>query len=966
MKKLVLFASLSILLLLIACSPKTSGVAEDMSAKAPPPPPPAPSVETVAESSLVKSTIPVDDRVTMGTLDNGIKYYIQKNQKPENRAELRLAVNAGSILEDEDQLGLAHFVEHMAFNGTENFEKSELVDYLESVGTRFGPDLNAYTSFDETVYMLQVRTDSTELFDKGMLIIKDWASGITFDHEEIDKERGVVESEWRTRLSPDQRMQNETFPVMYHNSRYAERLPIGDPDIINNADYETVKRFYKDWYRPDLMAVVVVGDVDVADVEGQIKTLFGSIAEHPNPRDRETYDVPMHDETLVKVVSDAEASFTNVSLMYKHDQVKTESMEDMRSSVVRRAYNGMLNARLSELTKSADPPFIYSYTGYSRDVGDIDSYSSFAMAPEGKAEAALEALMTENKRVLDHGFTASELERQKADMMESAERAVKEMDKTDSGRLAMRYVYHYLDENPIPSPTASLDMMEKFLPTIMVSEINALSDDFIKDDSRVVIISGPLKEETPLPEEAAVRALVDKVSKMEVEAYEDDVATTPFFAEELVEKEIVETEMYDAPEIKYLKLENGVQVYLKKTDFKNDEVLMGATSDGGTSLYSDEDYQNGSNATQISTESGIATFTSTQLEKMMAGKNVRVSPYIGSLSEGMSGSASPDDMEIMFQMIYLYFNNPRFDEEAFNSYVNKQKGIYKNLMSNPQYFFSDYVMKKKYNNHPRMGWPSEESLDELTLTDAKRIYHERFADASDFVFSFVGNYDEAQMEGFIKKYLGNLPAIDRDEEWKDLGIKVQDGVMKDRFKMGKAPKTNVQMYFHGPFEYTPENSYQMSSMLAYMRIKLREALREDKGGVYGVRLFGGGSKKPREQYSITISFNSDPDKTDELIEEAKKVIQQAVDAAPSDLDMTKVKETQKQGRVKNLKENRFWQGQIMRRQEDGKDFDKILMDSYESKVDGLTAEQIRAAAASYFNYDRYMEFVMEPEEQVEN
>ena len=966
MKKIILLASTGILSILIACSPKTTG-SDDLNMKAPPIPEPVAEAVTTAESLMGSKSIPIDDRLTMGTLDNGIKYYIQKNQKPENRAELRLAVNAGSILEDDDQLGLAHFVEHMAFNGTENFEKSELVDYLESVGTRFGPDLNAYTSFDETVYMLQVRTDSTELFDKGMMIIKDWANGITFDHEEIDKERGVVESEWRTRLSPDQRMQNETFPVMYQDSRYATRLPIGDPDIINNADYETVKRFYKDWYRPDLMAVVVVGDVDIASVEAQIKTLFGSIQEHPNPRERKTYDVPMHDETLVKVVSDAEASFTNVSLMYKHDQVKTESMDDMRSSLVRRAYNGMLNARLSELTKSADPPFIYSYTGYSRDVGDIDSYSSFAMAPEGKAEAALEALMTENKRVLDHGFTNSELDRQKADMMESANRAVKEKDKTDSGRLAMRYVYHYLDENPIPSPDASLEMMNQYLPTIQIDEINALSDHFVKDDSRVVIISGPLKEETPLPEEAAIRSLVDRVSMTEVEAYEDDVATAPFFAEELVEQEIVKTEMYDAPAIKYVELSNGVKVYLKKTDFKNDEILMSATSDGGTSLYSDEDYQNGSNATRISTESGISSFTSTQLEKMMAGKNVRVSPYIGSLSEGMSGSVSPDDIEIMFQMIYLYFTNPRFDEEAFASYINKQKGIYKNLMSNPQYFFSDYVMKKKYNNHPRMGWPSEESLDQLTLEDAKRIYHERFADASDFVFSFVGNYDEEMIESHIKKYLGNLPSIDREEDWKDLGIKVQDGVMKDRFKKGKAPKTNVQMYFHGPFEYTPENSYQMSSMMAYLRIKLREALREDKGGVYGVRMFGGGSKKPREEYSITISFNSDPDKTDELIDEAKRVIQQAIDEAPSDLDMTKVKETQKQGRVKSLKENRFWQGQIMRRQdEETKDFDKILMDSYEAKVDALTAEQIRAAAGSYFNFDRYMEFVMEPEELQEN
>lgn len=948
------------LCIIIACSPKTASIQSPTTSAPPPPPSPPEPIDPLKES------IATDERVTIGMLDNGMKYYIQKNVKPENRAELRLALNAGSILEDEDQQGLAHFVEHMAFNGTENFEKSELVDYLESVGTRFGPDLNAYTSFDETVYMLQVRTDSTELFDKGMLILKDWASAVTFEDEEIDKERGVVESEWRTRLSADQRMQNEYFPVMYHNSHYANRLPIGDPDIINNASYETVKRYYHDWYRPDLMAVVVVGDIDVATVERQVIKMFGAIPKKENPRPRKTFNVPMHDETLVKVVSDKEASFTRVQTMYKHDKIKSKTVGDMRESYVRWAYNGMLNSRLSELTKAADPPFVFASSYYSSDVGDIDSYYSYAMAPEGKAETALEVLMTENKRVQQHGFTSSEFERQQADMLESAERAVKEMDKTESSRIAMSYVYNYLDDNPIPSPQYRLDMMKKFLPTIEVSEINSLAKKWVKDDSQVVVISGPQKEESPLPENDAVMALLDKVKASEVEPYTDDVATAPFFDVELIEKEIVENISYDGAGVEFIELENGVEVYFKKTDFKNDEVLMSATSDGGTSLYNDVEHQNGSNSTRIATESGISGFTSSQLEKLMAGKTVRVTPFIGSLSEGMSGSSSPDDLEIMFQMIYLYFTNPRFDAESFASYINKQKGIYKNLMSNPQYFFYDYATKKKYNNHPRMGWPSEESLDKLDFNEAQRIYTERFSDASDFVFSFVGNYDEEMIKTYSQKYLGNLPSTNREEDWKDIGIKVSEGKIVDRFKMGEAPKTNVELFFHGPFEYTKDNSYELSSMLAYIRIKMRESLREDKGGVYGVRVSGGGSKKPREQYSITVSFNSDPDKTDMLIDAAKEVISKAATDAPSELDMTKVKETQKQGRIKNMKENRFWQGQIMKRQDDDKDFDNITLDNYNKRVDKLTAAQIQAAAALYFDYDRYIEIVMEPEELKEN
>ncbi len=951
--------------ILIACSPKITGV-DAPATPTPPAPPPPPTAPSAATPDPMLSAIMVDDRVTMGELSNGMKYYIQKNIKPENRAELRLAVNAGSILEDEDQLGLAHFVEHMAFNGTENFEKSELVDYLESVGTRFGPDLNAYTSFDETVYMLQVRTDSTELFDKGMLIIKDWASAVTFDNEEIDKERGVVESEWRTRLSPDQRMQNEYFPVMYNNSLYAQRLPIGDPDIINNASYETVKRFYNDWYRPDLMAIVVVGDIDVAKVEGQIKEMFGAIPSKTNPRERKTFNVPMHDETLVKIVDDEEASFTRINLMYKHDRIETSTMEDMRSSMIRRAYNGMLNARLSELTKSAEPPFIFASSFYGSDVGDIDSYSSFAVSQEGQAEKALRVIMLENKRVQQHGFTASEFERQKADMMESAERGVKEMDKTESGRLAMAYVYNYLDDNPIPGPKDRLEMTTKFLPTIELEEINTLAKQWVKDDSRVVVITGPQKEESPMPTEAAVRSLLAEVDAAEVEPYEDNVATAPFFDKELSEVAVTESISYDGAGVDYIELENGVEVYFKKTDFKNDEVLLRATSDGGTSLYNDSEYYNGVNATQIATESGLSGFTSSQLEKLMAGKNVRVSPYIGGLTEGFNGSASPDDLEVMFQMIYLYFNNPRFDEESFNSYINKQKGIYSNLMSNPQYFFFDYSSKKKYNNHPRMGFPTAESLDGLDFAEVQRIYSERFSDASDFVFSFVGNYDEELIKSYSKKYLGNLPSTNRDEDWKDIGINVIEGKVMDRFKNGKAPKTTVEMYFHGPFDYTRDNNYQMSSMLAYLRIKLRESLREDKGGVYGVRVSGGGEKKPREQYGITISFNSDPDKTDELIDAAKEVIEKARTEVPSELDMTKVKETQKQGRIKNLKENRFWQGQIMRRQEEDKDFENISLESFEELINSLTPEQIRDAANAYFNYNSFIEIIMEPEEMNEN
>jgi zinc protease len=947
----------SCLLFLLSCSKKTTTAIVDSKEE---------MVQSKATEARSLLEIPVDERVVMGTLPNGMKYYIQANSKPENRAELRLAVNAGSILEDDDQLGLAHFVEHMAFNGTRNFNKQELVDYLEGVGTRFGPDLNAYTSFDETVYMLQVRTDSMPLFKKGMLILSDWASGVSFEHQEIDKERGVVESEWRSRLSPDQRMQKVTFPVIYEGSRYADRLPIGNPDIINNADYSAIKRFYKDWYRPDLMAVVVVGDIDPAMVEQEIMEKFSPIPEAVTPRKREVFNVPQHEGTLVTIATDKEASFTNVQIMNKLPQVKVSNKKDLRSSLLRSAYNGMLNSRLEELSKEADPPFIFSYTGYGKDVGDIDSYTSFAMVPEGKAAIALERLMLENKRVLDHGFTQGELERQKSRMMEGAERQFNEMDKTNSNQLSMRYVYHYLDGNPIPSPKQMLDLYTEYLPTITVEEINALPQQWVNEDSRVVVVTGPDKGSAPLPTETEIRSLIDRASTTPTEPYDDEVIEGPLLDKALSPVSIKAESNNANTGIYELTLENGVQVFLKTTDFKNDEILLSGMSEGGSSVYTDEEYFNAYASTGIVMESGIGAFSNTQLEKFMAGKTANVSPYIGSYYEGVNGYASPKNVEDMFKMVYLYFTNVRNDSVAFDSYINKQLGIYENLRSNPNFYFSDYVNKLKYRNHPRVGFPSEMKWKSVDHKKALEMYKDRFADASDFKFTIVGAFDVEEMKMLAQKYLGNLPSANRIESWNNLNINSFPGNIEKRIKRGLAPKTQVEMYYHGPFEYDDDSSYRLSSMIEYMRIKLREELREDKGGVYGVGISGGGSKIPDQKYSITISFNSDPERVDELISAAKQVIQDAKRYGPDDNDLNKVKEIQRQAKIKNMKENRYWARQIENKIKYGEDLESILLPAFELKLNSLTKQDIKEYAKKYFNSNNYMQVVMDPRETPQN
>ncbi len=917
-----------------------------------------------AQADLSKN-IPIDPSVIMGQLPNGLRYYIKKNSKPENRAELRLGLRVGSMQEDEDQLGLAHFVEHMCFNGSANFAKNELVDYLESVGTRFGPDLNAYTSFDETVYMLQARTDDLEQLEKGLLVLQDWAGGVSFDDEEIDKERGVVVSEWRTRLSPDERMQNIYFPILYKDSRYAERLPIGKPEIVENASYETIKRFYRDWYRPNLMVVSVVGDFDLAWMEQQIIDRFSQLSNPESPRKRKEYEVPDHKETLVSICSDKEAAFTNVQLRYKHDFQPLKTIRDYRQRLVHSLYNRMLNSRLGEIGQSANPPFTFAYFGYGRDVGNLATYEGYAMVPEGGAQKGLRTLLEENKRVLKHGFLESELERQKTELLKYVERSAKESDKTNSNSLVMKYVYHYLDGNPIPSPEQTLKLYQELLPTIEVAELNSLAKKWITDENRVVVITGPDKEESPMPSAEEIMGILKEIDAMEVAPYIDNVSDAPLLAEMPSPGSITNTEILKSIRVKELALSNGIRVILKPTDFKNDEILMTAYSPGGTSLYDDEDYQSASNAAIIVDESGLADFDITQLLKKLTGKTVNVSPYISEMYEGFNGNASPEDLETLFQLVHLYFTQPRRDEQAFQSYISKQRSIYANLLSNPGYWFRNETLKEKYGEHERRSFPREEDLDKINLDRVHEIYKDRFADASDFTFVFVGNFDEEKMTAYLETYLASLPNLGRNESWKDVQANLKKGKIEKTYSRGKAPKSQIELTYHGDFEWNSENRYNLNSLIQILRIKMRESMREDKGGVYGVRVSGGASQFPKPKYSINISFNSDPANVEELINTALKDIANAKENGAEEKDLNKVKETQKQQRVKSLKENRFWNNQLRSVYQNGLDPNKISLESLEKMIEGLDSEDIKNAANLYFDEQNSMKFILNPGEEKE-
>jgi zinc protease len=973
------------LLIITACGPKTASKAskEPPVAQVPPviqkaaTPPATPVVSEKRDANPpaspltsgvgldMKSPIPVDPEIRMGILPNGMKYYIRKNSKPENRVELRLAVKAGSILEDDDQLGIAHFVEHMAFNGSKNFKKQELVDYLESVGTRFGADLNANTSFDQTIYLLQARTDDQDKLQKGLLVMEDWASGVAFDPVEIDKERGVVVSEWRTGLSPNQRIFQKTLPVMLFNSRYAKRLPIGTPEILEKVNYDAVKRFYKDWYRPELMSIMAVGDMDVDKMESELKTRFSKIPSSPGTaRKREESIVPLHPETKVIVATDKEAPFTQAQLIYKHTKKLPSTVQDYRNGLLADLYNRMLSVRLDELSQKPNPPYNFANSSYGDFLANLNAYSSFVGTNEGKALDGLKAVMIENERAARFGFTSTEFQRQKEELIRQLESGVKEKDKTESANIAQALISNFLENGFILSPEQELDLTKRLLPTIDLMEINILPKKWMTEEGRVITITGPEKPGLVYPTESEILNMVNEIKTMDIKPYEDKVSNEPLLSKDLPAVDIINEKSNDLVGTKEFQLKNGVKVVLKKTDFKNDEILMSSYSPGGESLYSDEDETNAAVAADLINNAGVGSLDQIQLQKRLTGKIVNVSPYISALYEGMNGNASPQDLELMFQLIYLYFTEPRKDLDANKSFIDKQKGFLKNIEANPQFYFLIESNKIKTQNHTRGAlFPTADKLEKVNFDRAFQIYKERFADASDFTFLFTGNFEENQIKMLAREYLGNLPSINRKENWRDLKINKPAGIVTRSLTRGEAPKTYVDITYHGDFEWTDMNRYNLNSAVDLLRIKLREALREDKGGVYGVGVSGGATMEPTPKYSVTISFNCDPPRTEELIQAAQAVLNSAKELGAETKDIQKVTETQRQTRIKQLKENRFWSGQLQNSYQYKVNPANILLDAYESKIKQLDAATLKATLNKYINENSKISITMQPDKK---
>ncbi len=915
-----------------------------------------------AQTNLdLNSKLPNDPAVSKGVLDNGLTYYVRSNSEPENRAELMLVVKAGSIDEDDDQQGLAHFCEHMSFNGTKNFPKHELINYFESIGMEFGPEINAYTSFDQTVYMLKVPLDKPEYMEKGLQVLYDWACQVYDADEEIEAERGIILEEERMGRGVNDRMMKEWLPVFLNDSKYAERLPIGKVDVIKNCKPEVLRRFRNDWYRPDLQALIVVGDFDQQEMVAKVKEKFSAIEEPKNPRPKETYDIPGNEETLVSVVTDKEAQYPVAYVYYKHDLETSSELKDYRKSIIESIYMGMLNNRLAEKTQQADPPYLLGQSVYSHQFGSLSAYTSVTVTQGDKITTGLKELLLENQRVKQFGFTETELERQKTAVLNNMEKAYNERNNTKSLNYANEYMRNFLvTKEPFPGMENEYAYYKEFVPGITVEEVNALAKDWITKENRVVVITAPENEKTIVPNKDEILALLDEVETAEIEPYVDAVSDVPLLADEPFGSKVTETTPIDNVDAVEWKLENGATIVVKTTDFKDDEILFNAWSLGGSSLYPIEDVVSADLTTDVMTESGIADFDEITLNKMLSDKVFGLSPYISELREGFNGSASVKDVETLLQMLYLYFTEPRFDEVSYQSLMQQYATILENKSASPESNFSDTLNVVLSNYNEREKPMSVERLKEVSFDRMKQIGKERFKNASDFKFFFVGNIDLETFKPLVEKYIGGIPTQNKQEEWVDLGIEKPEGVVNKVVKKGQEEKSIQYIIFHGDFDYTSQNRVQLDAMGRILSTRLLEVIREDKSSVYSISARPSSSKFPEPEYTVAISYGTSPQKLDELKEAIFDIIKEYIKKGPTDEEVKKAQEKMLREREVSVRENKFWLN-ILSNTYYLKDGDFSEFGTYDELVKNIDVKSTKSAFKTYFDFDNYVSVALAPE-----
>ena len=909
-----------------------------------------------------KGAIPLTKEVLKGQLDNGLTYLIRKNAKPKKYAEIRLAFKAGSIFEDEKQLGFAHFCEHMCFNGTKHFPKNKLVSYFESIGMDFGADLNAYTSFDETVYMLSIPLKDDQSLDSGLLVLHDWSCAVNDTDEEIDKERGVIMEEWRLSKGAQERMRQKYFPILLQGSRYAVRLPIGKKEIIEEGSAEDLRRFRREWYyRPELQAIVVVGDIEPMQVKAKIEKLFSAIPKSSSDAPKwKQHSLPDNDKPLVAIVTDVEMPRTMIEIMFKRPGLTMKSYATYEETIKLNLITSMLNMRYKELSRKADPPFVFAHSNTGDFIADKDVYSLSCQTKSGEAIKGIESLLLENRRVSLHGFTQSELKRAKKQIVEFYRLSFANKDKMESAALVDELVRHFLQDEAVPGIEEELRIVENFCKRITLSEINKVAKTLSHEDGKntLVLVLGPEKENVSLPTEEEVLQAFYQSNKTTPEPYEENLKTDDLLPQKPQAGEIVEERELKEFGATLWKLSNGATVIHKTTTIKNDEILFRAVSFGGYSLYGDDKFLSAHKATSLAHLSGIASISDIDYQKLKAEKKFHVNTSISKYTEQLSGATRIVDAEDMFKDIYLRFTAPRFEDEAFQSYLSKQRTAIENRHTDPMSHFSDTIQavlgKYRYSAMPM----TLERLNQINLQTAEQVYRDRFAGAGDFVFTFVGTVDKIDLKNLVKTYIASLPTARESEKFVDKGHRLPDKNVLRNINKGKEDRAIEIILFHGDKEKDRRETWKLNILSKLVSANLIEEIREKQSLVYSIDVSPMTHFLPEPMYMLQVVFGCAPKNVDKIRDEAYKVIKKTI-ANVSEKDLKVAVKQYKEDIEKAREQNDFWLHSITDYYFHNYPFETFTR--FDEIIDSFTTEDIRQAAKKYFNFDKTAIFILRPE-----
>ena len=913
----------------------------------------------VLMSITVRSQIiPLDQTVRTGKLPNGFTYFIRHNETPKNRVIFYLANKVGSLLEADDQRGMAHFLEHMSFNGTEHFPKNELVNYLQKAGVSFGADINAYTGFEETVYQLPIPSDNPTIVKNAIEIMRDWAHGAMLEVDEINKERGVILEEMRLGKGANDRMMTKYFPLILNNSRHSNRIPIGTEEVLRNFKPEALQRYYKDWYRPNLQALIVVGDIDVDKMEQLIKVKFADLKNPVKEKPRTKYTVPLTGKNQFITVTDPEMASTTIQVVIKQPELPLHTIAQYQESIVRQLFNVMLSGRYNELSRLPYPPYLSGSADLNNFMGGLGAYAISVTAKPGELEKGFKAVWRENERIKRFGFTATELERAKTGYYNQIETAQKEKNKTPSESYVKEYLQYFLQGTAAPGVDYEFNLVKKSLADITLDELNKLLKTVIKTTDRDILLMAPENEKTGLPGEGVVLGWMKEVEAENVTAFTDETSGETLLQKEPVPGKVIGKQRDEKSGITTMVMSNGIKILLKPTDFKNNEISFSGFAPGGTSLYSDADYQSASAANTI-TSFGVGNYNTTALGKYLSGKRMGVELSINERTQSISGGAVNSDLEAMLQLMYGYVTEPRKDSLMFQGMMARSRAGLANRLNDPNSVFEDTISAVLGNNSVRRTGPSIEKINQINLDRAYSIYKERFASARGFTFVFVGSIDTTTIMPLLEKYIGGLPAAGKVEEAKDLNINVPAGKIEKIVYKGAESKATVKLVFSGAFDYSFDSTMKMDALKEVLQIRLLERLREDEGGVYTPTVSLGTNKLPQGRFGMTISFGCAPENVDKLIASSLDEIEKLKTPGPAQVNVDKVKAEAQLSIETAVKTNGFWLGYLISQLQNKEDLTQV--DTYARQLSAITSADVKDVARKYLTGENVIKLILMPE-----